>query len=76
MKNIGRIQKQLISDAMQQMLEDGKIDMVTSARKTPDREEKFDFSRPIGTMAPFCFSSMKAFLKSLAEFSVKLDKAK
>ena len=49
MKNIGRIQKQLISDAMQQMLEDGKIDMVTSARKTPDREEKFDFSRPIGT---------------------------
>ena len=49
MKNIGRIQKQLISDAMQQMLEDGEIDMVTSARKTPDREEKFDFSRPIGT---------------------------
>ena len=50
MKNIGRIQKQLISDAMQQMLEDGKIDMVTSARKTPDREEKFDFhvqSEPI-----------------------------
>ena len=34
---------------MQQMLEDGKIDMVTSARKTPDREEMFDFSRPIGT---------------------------
>ena len=33
---------------MQQMLEDGEIDMVTSARKTPDREEKFDFSRPIG----------------------------
>ena len=49
MKNIGRIQKQLISDAMQQMLEDGEIDMATSARKTPDREEKFDFSRPIGT---------------------------
>ena len=49
MKNIGRIQKQLISDAMQQMLEDGEIDLVTSARKTPDREEKFDFSRPIGT---------------------------
>ena len=24
-----------------------EIDMVTSARKTPDREEKFDFSRPI-----------------------------
>ena len=34
---------------MQQMLEDGEIDMVTSARKTLDREEKFDFSRPIGT---------------------------
>ena len=34
---------------MQQMLEDGDIDMVTSARKTPDREEKFYFSRPIGT---------------------------
>ena len=34
---------------MQQMLEDGEIDMVTSARKTPDREEKCDFSRPIGT---------------------------
>ena len=49
MKNIGRIQKQLISDAMQQMLEDGEIDMVISARKTPDREEKFDLSRPIGT---------------------------
>ena len=36
-------------DDMQQMLEDGEIDMVTSARKTPDKEEKFDFSRPIGT---------------------------
>ena len=48
-ENIGRIQKQLISDAMQQMLEDGEIDMVTSPRTTPDREEKFDFSRPIGT---------------------------
>ena len=36
-------------DDMQEMLEDGEIDMVTSARKTPDREEKFDFSRPIGT---------------------------
>ena len=29
-------------DDMQQMLEDGEIDMVTSARKTPDREEKLD----------------------------------
>ena len=35
-------------DDMQQMLEDGEIDMVTSPRKTPEREEKFDFSRPIG----------------------------
>ena len=34
---------------MQKMLEDGEIDMVSSARKTPEREEKFDFSRPIGT---------------------------
>ena len=34
---------------MQKMLEDGKIDMVTSARKTPEREEKFAFSRPIGS---------------------------
>lgn len=34
---------------MQQMLEDGQIDLLTSARRTPDREEKFDFSRPIGT---------------------------
>ena len=36
-------------DDMQQMLEDGEIDMATSPRKTEDREEKFDFSRPIGT---------------------------
>ena len=36
-------------DDMQQMLEDGEIDMVTSPRKTPEREETFDFSRPIGT---------------------------
>jgi signal transduction histidine kinase len=36
-------------DDMQQTLEDGEIDMVTSPRKTPEREEKFDFSRPIGT---------------------------
>ena len=31
------------------MLEDGEIDMGTSARKTPEREEKFDYSRPIGS---------------------------
>ena len=35
-------------EQMQQMLEDGEIDLLTSARKTPDREAKFDFSRPIG----------------------------
>ena len=28
---------------MQRMLLDGEIDMVTSARKTPEREELFDF---------------------------------
>ena len=36
-------------EEMQQMLIDGEIDMVTSARRTPAREELFDFSRPIGT---------------------------
>ncbi len=30
------------------MLDNGEIDMVTSARKTPEREEKYAFSRPIG----------------------------
>ena len=34
---------------MQTMLENGEIDLVTSARKTPEREEKFAFSLPIGT---------------------------
>ncbi len=34
---------------MQEMLEKGEIDMVTSMRKTKDREEVFDFSLPIGT---------------------------
>ena len=34
---------------MQKMLEDGEVDLVTSARKTPEREEKFDYSRPIGS---------------------------
>ena len=33
----------------QQMIEDGEIDMGTSARKTLEREEKFDYSRPIGS---------------------------
>ena len=30
------------------MLENGEIDVVTSARKTPEREERFAFSLPIG----------------------------
>lgn len=34
---------------MQKMLENGEIDLVTSARKMPEREKKFDFSRSIGT---------------------------
>ena len=33
---------------MLDMLENGEIDLVTSARKTSDREEKFAFSYPIG----------------------------
>lgn len=36
-------------EEMQTMLENGEIDLLTSARKTPEREEKFEFSRPIGT---------------------------
>ena len=35
-------------DEMQQMLLDGEIDMVTSAHKTEERLEEFDFSVPIG----------------------------
>ncbi len=35
-------------DEMLTMLENGEIDVVTSARKTPAREAKFDFSLPIG----------------------------
>lgn len=34
---------------MQQMLLDGKIDLVTWARKTPEREKKFAFSESIGS---------------------------
>ena len=34
---------------MQDMLENGEIDLLTSARKTPEREAKFDFSRSIGS---------------------------
>lgn len=35
-------------DEMQTMLENGEIDLLTSARKTPEREALFNFSRPIG----------------------------
>ena len=35
-------------DETQTMLANGEIDLLTSARKTPEREELFDFSRPIG----------------------------
>ena len=34
---------------LESMLAEGQIDLVTSARKTPAREMKFDFSDPIGT---------------------------
>lgn len=34
---------------MQKMLEDGEVDLVISERKTPEREEIFDYSRPIGS---------------------------
>lgn len=36
-------------DEMQDMLEEGEIDLLTSAQKTEDREKLFDFSKPIGT---------------------------
>ncbi|MCI6996983.1 MAG: transporter substrate-binding domain-containing protein [Eubacterium sp.] len=43
---------------MQQMLRDGEIDMVTSARKTSQREKEFAFSSPIGTSyAELCVRS-------------------
>lgn len=34
---------------MQRMLLEGEVDVLTSARKTPEREEIFDYSKPIGT---------------------------
>lgn len=34
---------------LESMLAEGEIDLVTSARKTPARERRFDFSDPIGT---------------------------
>lgn len=33
---------------MLRMLESGEIDLLTSAKRTPEREDKFGFSRPIG----------------------------
>ena len=36
-------------DEIQDMLKDGEIDLLTSVQKTPEREEIFDFSKPIGT---------------------------
>ena len=36
-------------EEMQKMLENGEIDVLTSARKTAERERKFDYTRPIGT---------------------------
>lgn len=36
-------------DEMQDMLEKGEIDLLTSAQKTEEREKLFDFSKPIGT---------------------------
>ena len=36
-------------EEMQQMLLDGEIDLLTWARKTPEREKKFAFSEPIGS---------------------------
>ncbi|MDO4489203.1 MAG: transporter substrate-binding domain-containing protein [Eubacteriales bacterium] len=36
-------------EEMLTMLENGEIDLLTSARKTPEREKKFDFSKSIGT---------------------------
>lgn len=36
-------------DEMQTMLEEGEIDLLTSAQKTEEREKNFDFSKPIGT---------------------------
>ena len=43
---------------MQQMLRSGEIDMVTSARKTSQREKEFAFSSPIGTSnAELCVRS-------------------
>lgn len=36
-------------EEIQKLLENGEIDLVTAVRKTPDREIKFDFSKPIGS---------------------------
>lgn len=37
-----------LKPGMLTMLENGEIDVVTSASRTPEREEKFDFSLPMG----------------------------
>lgn len=36
-------------EEMQQMLRDGEIDLLTSAQKTPEREQDFAYSLPIGS---------------------------
>ena len=58
---------------MQQVLEDGGIDMVTSPRKTPEREEKFDFSRPIGTNAEDVQASLDAGMNAHLSKPIVMD---
>ena len=36
-------------DELAEMLDKGEIDLLTFARKTPENEARFDFSKPIGT---------------------------
>ena len=36
-------------DEIQEMLRNGEIDLLTSVQKTEEREQEFDFSKPIGT---------------------------
>ena len=50
---------------MLKMLDDGEIDMVTSAKKTPEREEKYDFSKPIGSNQ--CIITVKRDNHSIVE---------
>lgn len=51
---------------MLQMLEDGEIDLVTSAHKTPERLEKFEFSAPIGSNS-LCINVLAENTKFVAE---------